>query len=157
MTADSIIEDDRWPGHVPDLAARAVHAALEGAGLDPDDHEIALLWTSDAAVADLNRRFRGKPAATNVLSFPAAELDAGDTPPEEIGDVAFAYDTCAREAAAQSKTLDDHAAHLVVHAVLHCLGHDHAEDGAAALMEGLETRILAEMGIADPYAAGKDP
>ena len=156
MTADTIVAAGDWPGHLPDLAARAANAALEGSGLDPDDHEVAILATDDTAVADLNRRFRGKPTPTNVLSFPSAAIAVGETPPEEIGDIALAWETCAREAAAQGKTIDDHAAHLIVHAVLHCLGHDHAEDEEASLMEGLETRILGGLGIADPYRTGKD-
>lgn len=156
MTADTIVAAGDWPGHLPDLAARAANAALEASGLDPDDHEVAILATDDAAVADLNRRFRGKPSPTNVLSFPSAEVSPGHTPPEEIGDIALAWETCSREAEDQGKTLDDHATHLIVHAVLHCLGHDHAEEDAASLMEGLETRILGELGIADPYDTGKD-
>ena len=161
MTTDTIVEDARWPGHLPELAARAARAALWAAGLDADDHEVCVLATSDEAVADLNRRFRGKPSPTNVLSFPSSEVAPGETPAEMIGDVALAYETCAAEAAAQGKSLDDHATHLIVHAVLHCLGHDHAEEGQAALMEGLETTILEGLGIADPYSdpdrPGKDP
>ena len=156
MAIDTIIEDPRWPGDLPGIAARAVRAALEAAGLDPDDHEIALLAASDAEVADLNRRFRGRPRPTNVLSFPSAELEPGDPPPEALGDVALAYETCAAEARAQGKTVEAHATHLIVHAVLHLLGHDHADEAGASLMEGLEARILAGLGIADPYAAGKD-
>ena len=157
MTADTIVAAGDWPGHLPELAARAANAALEASGLDPDDHEVAILATDDAAVADLNRRFRGKPAPTNVLSFPAAEIAVGETPPEEIGDVALAWETCSREAETQGKTLDDHASHLIVHAVLHCLGHDHAEEEQASLMERLEAHILEGLGIADPYETGKDP
>ncbi|MGR3540752.1 MAG: rRNA maturation RNase YbeY [Hasllibacter sp.] len=153
MTVDVVIEDPRWAG-LPALAEPAVAAALEGAGLDADDYEVALLGCDDARIADLNGRFRGRAAPTNVLSFPAAELAPGDPPPEELGDVAIAYDTCAREAAEQGKPMDAHVTHLIVHAVLHLLGHDHADDAGASLMEGLERTILGGMGLPDPYADG---
>lgn len=71
--------------------------------------------------------------------------------PEELGDIALAYQTCAREAQEGGKSLADHTRHLVVHGLMHCLGFDHETDADAALMEGLETRILARLGVADPY------
>ena len=71
--------------------------------------------------------------------------------PEELGDIAIAYETCEREAAEQKKSLSDHVTHLLVHGLLHLLGYDHIEDEDAALMEGIETRTLATLGIADPY------
>ena len=153
MTVDVVVEDPRW-ADLPTLVEPAVAAALAGAGMDPDDHEVVVMGCDDARIADLNGRFRGKAKPTNVLSFPAAELAAGDPPPEELGDVALSYDTCAREAVEQGKPFEAHVAHLLVHAVLHLLGHDHAEDDGANLMEGLERTILAGMGLPDPYADG---
>ena len=148
---DVVLEDSRWEGLEP-LAASSVAAALRGAGLDPAAHEVVVLGCDDERIAGLNARFRGKAAPTNVLSFPAEELAPGDEPPEELGDVAISFDTCAREAAEQGKRFEDHVTHLVVHAVLHLLGHDHAGEEEAALMEGLERNILAGMGLPDPYA-----
>jgi probable rRNA maturation factor len=107
---------------------------------------MAILLTDDAAVRDLNRRWRGKDAATNVLSFPAAVSAA-----PWLGDVALAYETCAREAEAQSKRLEHHVTHLVVHGVLHLVGWDHQTDAEAEEMEGRERDILARMGVPDPY------
>ena len=153
MTVDVVVEDPRW-ADLPALAEPAVAAALAGAGLDPDDHEVVVMGCDDARIAELNGRFRDKAAPTNVLSFPAAELAPGNPPPEELGDVALSYDTCAREAVEQGKSMGDHTVHLIVHAVLHLLGHDHAEDDGANLMEGLERTILAGMGLPDPYADG---
>ncbi|PRY92657.1 putative rRNA maturation factor [Hasllibacter halocynthiae] len=153
MTVDVMIEDPRWAG-LPAIAEPAVQAALEGLGLDPDDHDVALLGCDDARIAALNARFRRRDGPTNVLSFPAADLAPGETPPEEMGDVAIAWDTCAREAEAQGKPFEAHVAHLVVHAVLHLAGHDHDSDGEARLMERLERRILAGMGVPDPYRDG---
>ena len=98
----------------------------------------------------LNRDYRGKDYATNVLSFPA-ELPPGIALPL-IGDLAICAPVVLREAAEQAKRPRDHWAHLTVHGVLHLLGHDHIDDGEAQAMETLETRILAGLGIADPYA-----
>ena len=98
----------------------------------------------------LNRDYRGKDYATNVLSFPA-ELPPGVALPL-IGDLAICAPVVAREAAEQGKAPRDHWAHMTVHRVLHLLGYDHLEDAEAEAMEALETRILAGLGIADPYA-----
>ena len=98
----------------------------------------------------LNQRYRGKDAATNVLSFPA------DLPAEIglplLGDIVICAPLVAAEAAAQGKPADDHWAHLTIHGVLHLLGYDHQEAAEAAEMEGLEISLLASIGIADPYA-----
>jgi probable rRNA maturation factor len=163
--ADMVIEDSRWNAiGLADLADRAASAALAGLGLAPSGFQISLLACDDARIATLNAEFRGKPAPTNVLSWPsedrAAEY-AGDEPdlpdpgtgedPTELGDIAIAWDTCAREAQEQGKPMAAHVAHLIVHATLHLLGYDHIEDEDAALMEGHEVRILASMGLPDPY------
>ena len=150
---DVVVEDARWEGVLEPLAGRAVAAALRGAGLDPAAHEVVVLGCDDTLIAGLNGRFRGKDMPTNVLSFPAEELSPGEAPPEELGDIAIAYETCVREAAEQGKRFEDHVTHLLVHAVLHLVGHDHAEEGEAALMEGLERNILEGMGLPDPYEA----
>ena len=109
---------------------------------------LTVLLTDDAALKALNHDFRGKNKPTNVLSFPApANKDA------YLGDVALAYDVTHKEAGAAGKRFADHATHLVIHGVLHLLDFDHVREGDARVMELLETRILAELGIADPYAS----
>ena len=125
MTVDVVIEDARWEGLLDRLAPPGVDAALRASCLDPAAHEVVLMGCDDARIAGLNGRFRGKDVPTNVLSFPAEELSPGEAPPEELGDIAIAYETCVREAAEQGKSLEDHVTHLLVHAVLHLLGHDH--------------------------------
>jgi probable rRNA maturation factor len=123
-----------------------------------------LMGCDDSRIAALNADFRGKPQPTNVLSWPSEERGAaapGDAPdlpeagtaedPEELGDLAIAYETCAREAAEQGKPMADHVTHLVIHGLLHCLGYDHVDDADAAVMEGLEVGILAKLGLSDPY------
>ena len=99
----------------------------------------------------LNRQYRGKDYATNVLSFPV-ELPRGVTSPL-LGDLVICAPVVVREAREQGKPPRDHYAHLTVHGVLHLLGLDHQNERDAVRMEALETRILAELGIADPYAA----
>jgi probable rRNA maturation factor len=162
---ETVIEDPRWQAFgLTDVAERAAKAALAGAGLPTTGFQIGLMGCDDARIATLNADFRGKPTPTNVLSWPSAERApeyVGDTPdlpqpgepgdPESLGDIAIAYDTCTREAAEQSKPLTDHVTHLIVHGVLHLLGYDHIEDEDAALMEALEVRILATLGVSDPY------
>ena len=100
----------------------------------------------------LNRDYRAKDYATNVLTFAYTEGEsvADDTPTE--ADIILCSDVLIDEAAAQKKTVEEHAAHLVVHGVLHAQGYDHDNDEEAAEMEGLETEILAGLGYADPYA-----
>jgi probable rRNA maturation factor len=147
-----------------ELAERAVRAALEGTGHSgvitaAGSAEVAVRFTDDAEVRELNRDWRGKDAATNVLSFPMLAPDEvaaalGETDDRLLGDIALAYETCAREAAEKGLRIEAHAAHLVVHGTLHLLGHDHGDDTAADAMERLEASILEGLGVADPYANG---
>jgi probable rRNA maturation factor len=160
MHLDIDIEDP-WPA-VPDWEALAARAAGAAARLVPElAHPrlaVSVLFTGDAEVHALNAEWRGKDKPTNVLSFPMLErsdlLDlAPDGPPELLGDIALAHETCAREAADKGIALEDHAAHLIVHGLLHLAGYDHETGEAEAqAMEALETNVLALMGLADPYA-----
>lgn len=93
----------------------------------------------------LNTQWRGKAYATNVLSFPFNE-------PGYLGDIVLCAEVVAREAAEQGKALHAHWAHMVVHGVLHLLGHDHIENDQAEVMETLERTLLAQCGFSDPYA-----
>mmetsp|Transcript_28374 Transcript_28374/g.52948 ORF Transcript_28374/g.52948 Transcript_28374/m.52948 type:complete len:171 (-) Transcript_28374:3716-4228(-) len=165
MLTDTIIDDDRWDAVAfEELAETTAQAALSHLGLAPSDFEIAVLACDDARIAVLNADFRDKDKATNVLSWPSEERGVdvdGDVPklpeqslpgmPEELGDIAISFDTCAREAAEAGKPMADHVTHLMVHGTLHLLGYDHIRDKDATLMEGLETTILGKMGLADPY------
>lgn len=156
------IEADGWGGALPDAEPRIAHAAraaLAAACPDLGDATISLLLTDDRTLQTLNKDWRGKDAPTNVLSFPATETREGETPvaefagvPLQLGDVALAFETCAREATDQHKALAHHVEHLTVHGVLHLLGYDHLDDAQADRMEALETRILAGLGVPDPYA-----
>lgn len=138
------VEDEAWIAALPDAVAvveRAAAAALGGTGGD-----VVVLLTDDAAVHDLNARFRDRDQPTNVLSFPAAESAA-----PHLGDLVLAFGVCEAEAAAQGKTLSDHLTHLTVHGILHLLGLDHVDEGEAEAMEAEERTLLASLGVADPY------
>jgi probable rRNA maturation factor len=162
---DTVIEDDRWAAaDLAHLADHAARATLQELGLPGIGLSLVVLGCDDARIATLNTEFRGKPVPTNVLSWPsedrAADLPgvAPDLPvpgtsddPVELGDIAIAYETCAREAAGQAKPMDHHVTHLLVHGVLHLLGYDHIDDTDADLMEATEIRVLAKLGVANPY------
>lgn len=153
------IDIEGWPGSKWEaLAERAAAACAEFAGeLGNPRLSASLLFTSDEEVHTLNREWRERDKPTNVLSFPMLSRDelleiATDGPPVMLGDLALAYETCAREAEAKSVPLDHHATHLIVHGLLHLAGHDHeTSEEDADKMEALEVEILAKMGIADPY------
>jgi probable rRNA maturation factor len=151
MTAiDIAVEDARWTA-VPGLRSLCRQAVLAALGPEACRREVALLLADDARLRELNRRFRAIDKPTNVLAFPAG---GGPLPegPRPLGDVALAYETVAREAAEQGKALAAHLTHLVIHGVLHLLGHDHADDREAAAMEAVEVAVMARLGFADPYA-----
>jgi probable rRNA maturation factor len=162
VTVDCVIEDERWTtAGIEELAARATAATLSHSGLEPEDWEIVLLAADDARVAALNGEFRGMPAPTNVLSWPSCErateaAGKAPAPPDpadgpELGDIALAWETCAREAAEAGLPIVAHVTHLIVHGTLHLLGYDHVREEDADLMERFETEILASLGIPDPY------
>ena len=133
------------------LAQRAAEAAVAAARLGQEEElEATLLLTDDAAVRELNRQWRGQDKPTNVLSFPA-DMKSPPGEPRHLGDIALAYETLAREAAAENKSLPNHMTHLVIHGILHLLGHDHESDAEAAEMERAEVTALEALGIADPY------
>ncbi|MGR3463032.1 MAG: rRNA maturation RNase YbeY [Roseovarius sp.] len=162
MPVEMIVEDARWhEAGLEALASRAAGAALVHLGLDPELWEVGILACDDSRIMALNADFRGKPAATNVLSWPAEDRapeapGARPAPPEPgvepfLGDIAIAWETCAREAAEAGRPLADHVTHLVIHAVLHLLGYDHIRDPDATLMETTEIAILGKLGVPDPY------
>lgn len=162
MQLDIDIESP-WPDLGPDhdwadLAERVAEAAAAVAPELGNERLIAsVLFTSDAEIHTLNREWRARDKPTNVLSFPMLERAdllalASEGPPEMLGDIALAHETCAREAADKGVSLDQHAAHLILHGLLHLAGHDHEiSDADAERMEALEVKALALMGIADPY------
>jgi probable rRNA maturation factor len=151
-----LIESSAWDA-LPDCAdvvQRAIMAAASHLAWQRNRTEVIVLLCDDGVIAGLNAQWRGISRPTNVLSFPPAPWTQ-IAPDREIplGDIAIAYETVAREAAAHSKTVLDHCSHLVVHGFLHLLGYDHQTDADAERLERLERDILARIGIADPYAS----
>jgi probable rRNA maturation factor len=163
---DIVLEDDRWEAFgLEALADKAARAALDELGFGVEGFSFCVMGCDDARILELNGDFRGKAKPTNVLSWPSEERGAevaGDLPeapepgeaddPESLGDIAISYDTCAAEAEAAGKPLADHVTHLVVHGLLHLLGYDHVRDADGDLMEATEVRILARLGLSDPYS-----
>jgi probable rRNA maturation factor len=152
-TVDIVVESGRWKGRrgLAPLLRRAIAEAA--ATLSTSDAELAIVLTDDSAIRRLNRRWRGKDEPTNVLAFPAQQPGTASGAHRLIGDIVIAYQTLAREAAAERKPFKHHLAHLSVHGFLHLSGHDHETDHEAAAMEGLEIAILARLGIPNPYVA----
>ncbi len=144
---DIEVEDDAWSGELPDVHGIVSRAAEKAA--PPGD--VVILLTDDDTVRDLNARFRGKDRPTNVLSFPAPENAR-----PHLGDIVLAHGICAAEARDQGKTFADHLSHLVIHGVLHLMGHDHEDDDEAEAMEARERTLLAALGIPDPYLSRND-
>lgn len=154
------VEDEAWTtaglGDVEALARACVSATAGAAGLPADlETEIGVTLTDDARIRVLNARWRGRDEATNVLSFPMTGLSPGEPPGPMLGDLVLARQTLHAEAIAEKKGVADHFCHLLVHGMLHCLGHDHEDAADAEAMEALEVRILGGLGIADPYAFGE--
>ncbi|WP_407648209.1 rRNA maturation RNase YbeY [Devosia rhodophyticola] len=146
-----IHDDDGWPDGLGPLAERGVFAALaasksrlKGAA------EISIVLSNDAEQRQLNKRWRDKDASTNVLSF--AQIEPFGAVVGILGDIVLARETLEREAEEQGISFSHHFTHLIVHGFLHILGYDHLNDEEALEMEGLETKILAGLGISDPYA-----
>ncbi|MEL6789889.1 MAG: rRNA maturation RNase YbeY [Pseudomonadota bacterium] len=153
---DVVMEDHRWTQALlgvnsdGEILARACRLAVNDALIRETGNGLAgticVLCTDDAAVRRLNARFRQQDKATNVLSFPGAPQMG------HLGDIALAYETCAREAAARALPIGHHFAHLIVHGLLHLMGYDHINMHDAARMETLEIAILQTLSIANPYA-----
>ena len=142
------IEDPAWTEALPHAVALVDRAAVVALGTVAGD--VVVLLTDDAAVQEINARFRDRDQPTNVLSFPAADMTIPGHAPH-LGDLMLAHGVCAAEAAAQGKTLADHLMHLTIHGVLHLLGRDHVDEAEAEAMEAEERTLLASLGVADPY------
>ena len=155
-----------WPNSV-DWSGLSIAALTALAATAPElanpRLSASIVFTSDAEIQALNAQWRGKDQPTNVLSFPMLEREellalAPAGPPELLGDIALALETCTREAADKGISLEHHTAHLILHGLLHLTGYDHEtspEDARA--MEMLEIKALAQMGIADPYGDHDEP
>lgn len=156
-TIEVLVVAECWRNE-PDADAvihRAIAAAAEAVETDVADAELAVMLTDDFGIRTLNNNWRGIDKPTNVLSFPALQREGARKPdeaPPMLGDIAIAYETLRREADEEGRPFDHHLSHLAVHGFLHLIGYDHENDADADEMETLETEILAQLGIPDPYA-----
>jgi len=153
-----LVVADAWQNE-PDAETaiqRAIAVAAEMVDADTGGAELAVMLTDDTGIRTLNNNWRGIDKPTNVLSFPAlqptAEARWEDDAPRMLGDIAIAYENTRREADDEQKPFDHHLSHLAVHGFLHLIGYDHEKDQDADTMEALETEILMQLGIPDPYA-----
>lgn len=149
-----MIEAGNWPDEtvLEGLVTRAVAAAWDNLRLKPAESELSLVFTDDASIQALNAQWRGKDKPTNVLSFPAFPVRAGDQPGPMLGDIIIARETVEREALDEGKPFENHLTHLIVHGFLHLLGYDHQTEEEAEEMERRERDILHALAIPDPYA-----
>lgn len=158
------VEADGWAGEaeLEGLAGRVLETAAEYLRSEENQPfpampiEVSLVFSSDEQVREINAEWRGQDKPTNVLSFPAFPLSPGGKPGPMLGDIIVARETVEREAVDLDKSFTDHLTHLMVHGFLHLFGYDHMDSEEAERMESLETRILASLGLSDPYA-GHDP
>ncbi|TCN36222.1 rRNA maturation RNase YbeY [Sinorhizobium americanum] len=162
MTALDIqisVEEGDWPpeDRLQALSSRILGAAAEFLTAEEkqpfpgEPPELSLVFTDDQSMREINAEWRNQDKPTNVLSFPAFPVTPGRMPGPMLGDIIVAYETLKREAGELEKPFEEHLTHLLVHGFLHLFGYDHIEDDEAERMEGLETRILARLGLSDPY------
>jgi probable rRNA maturation factor len=157
LAIDVVHDAGDWgPLDVASDAVKAAAAAL-AAELRTGASEACVALSSDVEVERLNATHRGKQAPTNVLSFPAGSVAETDNAVRRLGDLVLAAETVTRESAELGLPREHHLQHLVIHGLLHLLGYDHENDDEAETMEALEVRILARLGIDDPYAAAGEP
>ena len=151
MIAFATEREAPWPEAADALPATCA-GAVAALGLpEALSGEVSVLLTTDDEVRALNRDWRGKDAPTNVLSFPAEPVPGLPDEAQPLGDLALAWGTVEREAEARGVPVLDHAAHLIVHGLLHLLGYDHRDGTEARSMEALERRAMATMGLHAPY------
>ncbi len=144
---DIALLDDRWARDIADPEALCTEAARAAANAikTPQSADLSVAFMDDAQIQTLNAQYRGKDKPTNVLSFPPDGFNP------VMGDIALAYETCAREAAEKNISLRAHTVHLIVHGYLHLSGYDHLEEAQAVQMEALEIAALKTLGLDNPY------
>lgn len=160
ISVDTLVEDNIWKAKLSnhdDMIQNTVEKTLHHLNIfEKNDKiaEISVTLTNDESIQSLNKDYRGKDKPTNVLSFPQIDWsndDWKDDPVVMLGDVVVSFETIAREAEEQSKSLEHHFTHMLVHSIVHLFGYDHETDEEAEEMETLEIEILKQMGIENPY------
>jgi probable rRNA maturation factor len=147
------IEDERWNNRLADLDDLMTRVFVQASIETGEAGLIDVLFTNDAEMRALNKRWRNLDQATDVLSFPSQGRGEPDQP-APLGDIALGFETVLRDAEAMGRPFEAHVSHLLIHGFLHLLGYDHIEAADAAVMEPLEAKILASLGWPDPYSIG---
>ncbi len=143
---DLRVAEPAWDDAVTKVTEVCETALRAAADQKQASGEVSVLLTNDNEIQTLNRDWRGKDKPTDVLSFPASELDA-----PFLGDIAVSLGVTQKDAEARNISVDQHLSHLLIHGLMHLLGHDHKDDTEAAEMESLEIAALASLGWPDPY------
>lgn len=151
---DVAVNYGEWsdPDKVAGWAESAAKQVFNALNLPQVESELSIVLTNDEHISKLNALWRSADKPTNVLSFPAFDIEKGQPPGPMLGDIVLSHETIKRESELEHKTFKDHVTHLIVHGLLHLVGYDHESDHDANVMERLETDILGAMGISDPYA-----
>lgn len=147
------ISDKRWSEKLGDVEALLTNVMIQATNEIRTNGGVAVLFTDDAEMQQLNKQWRNLDMPTDVLSFPSGGPEIPGEP-RHLGDIALGYETAFRDAEAMNRPFEAHISHLLIHGFLHLLGYDHIEPEDAAVMEPLEIKILAGLGLPDPYATG---
>jgi probable rRNA maturation factor len=163
ISTEVLVEDDRWNqvSNIEELVKKAVEISICKSGFKSNfsDIEVSISLVNNKKSQQLNKQFRSQDKPTNVLSFPAEEIDPAQfvsfKPVGNIvalGDIFISYDVVLNESEKNNKKFKDHFCHLIVHGILHLLGFDHQTESEAVKMEAKEVEILKFLGINSPYA-----
>jgi len=158
LNIDITIKGQGWPEReeLRELVGQICDIVFSHLGFKGVESDLSLVFTDDAQIQQLNKKWRGQDKPTNVLSFPAFVLAPGEAPKSMLGDIVLAFETLVREAAQEKKDFNHRLSHLLVHGLLHLLGYDHETQEEADMMEGYEVVILRQLAIADPYQYEED-
>ncbi|WP_455482100.1 rRNA maturation RNase YbeY [Bartonella sp. B35(2025)] len=153
ITIDITIKSSGWNDKkmLYNITEKALTTTMHHVSLENVVSEVSLLFTDDKHIEKINAQWRNQNKPTNVLSFPAFPLQAGESPKLMLGDIIIARETVALEAKKEGKSFQDHLTHMIVHGVLHLLGYNHETSDEAHQMEELERGILQKLSIKDPY------
>ncbi|WP_455478774.1 rRNA maturation RNase YbeY [Bartonella sp. B10] len=153
IAIDITIKSPQWNDKkmLYNITEKALTATMHHIALENIVSEVSLLFTDNKHIAQINAQWRNQDKPTNVLSFPAFPVKAGQPPGPMLGDIVIAQETVALEAKAEGKSFQDHLTHMIVHGTLHLLGYNHETSDEAHKMERLEREILQKLSIKDPY------
>ena len=155
MQTDIVIDDSRWNCiNLNSMAKEIMKKTFDLKNVDGKNHYVSILACSNSKIKYLNKKFRNKNFATNVLSWSTKETKNFYKHSEKnifLGNIAISFDQCAKEALDYNKTFYNYIMHMLTHSLLHLFGFDHNNEKNTVEMESLEIRILKELNISNPY------